>query len=181
MIGEPRFTLERLDHQHDRASFSCSREPTLEKYLVDTGRALRDNARNVSVVYVLLDTAKHGRLAGYFTLSNASIIPAHVPIDLAKKLPRYESWGVVKLGRMARDDAYDANGIGTVLIAHAFSCAISVAERSGSFALLVDAKNSSLACWYAARGFQPLPDTPNTLIITNATIVAYLKKLLDLA
>jgi len=177
MIGEPRFTCERLDHHHDRASFQCIREPTLEKYLTDAGRALRENNRSVSAVYVLLDTRQGHRIAGYFTISNSSLVPERVPPKLARKLPRYDSWGVVKLGRMARNDDYASAGVGTLLIARAFSQAISIAAQSGSFALVVNAKNEQLAKWYAAHGFEPLPDSPLTLIIANAAMAAYIEAL----
>jgi GNAT superfamily N-acetyltransferase len=177
MIGEPRFTCERLDHLHDRASFKCVREDILEKYLTDRGRALRENDRNVTAVYVLLDTMQNNRIAGYFTISNSSLIPERVPPKLAKKMPRYDSWGVVKLGRMARHDDYAKSGIGTILVARTFAQAIAIAEKSGSFALVVDAKNERLARWYAELGFEPMPDSVLTLMIANETMIASLKAL----
>lgn len=177
MIGEPRFRQERLGQQHDRASFTCTREATLERYLTDPGRAARENKRNVSAVYVLLDTTQGDRIAGYFTISNTTLIPALVPVDVAKKLPRYDSWGAVKLGRMARHDEYAGLGPGSILIVRAFSVALSVAEQSGSLALVVDAKNETLAAWYVNQGFRPLPESPLTLFITNAQMAAYVEAL----
>lgn len=177
MIGDPRYTCERLDQHHDRASFKCAREPALEQYITDAGRARRDNDRNVSAVYVLLDTSQNDRIAGYFTLSNLSLIPDRVPRELAKKMPRYDSWGAVKLGRMARHDDYAGIGLGSILIARAFARALAVAKQSGSFALVVDAKNGKLAKWYTDLGFRPLPGSPTTLLITNATMAAYLEAL----
>jgi GNAT superfamily N-acetyltransferase len=175
MIGEPRFRQERLGQQHDRASFKCGREPTLERYLIDPGRAARENDRNVSAVYVLLDTTQSDCIAGYFTISNTTLVPASVPLDISKKLPRYESWGAVKLGRMARHDEYDGLGLGSILVLRAFSVALSIAERSGSFALVVDAKNERLAAWYVDRGFRALPESPLTVFITNSQMAAYLE------
>ena len=167
MIGEPRFLLQRLGRHHDRASFKCTREPTLERYLTDPGRANRDNDRHVSAVYLLVDSASKSRIAGYFTLSNTILVPDAVPVDVAKRLPRYDSWGAVKLGRMARDDRYAKLGLGPILLARAFEVALSVSAQSGSFALVVDAKNEQLAAWYVKHGLRPLPDTPLKLFITN--------------
>ncbi len=177
MIGEPRFIQERLGPQHDRASFVCSREPTLQSYLTDSGRGPRDNDRNVSAVHVLLDTQTGRKIVGYFTVSNASVIPAAVPPQIAKKLPRYDSWGCVRLGRMARHDDYAGYGLGTILIARAFVAALTISETSGSFAMIVDAKNDMLVEWYSSLGFQPLIDLARTLFITNATMAVYLQRL----
>ncbi len=179
MIGEPRFIQERLGPQHDRASFVCSREPALQNYLTDAGRGPRDNDRNISAVHVLLDTQAGRKIAGYFAVSNASVIPAAVPAQVAKKLPKYDSWGCVRLGRMARHDDYAGYEIGTILIARAFAAALSISETSGSFAMIVDAKNDTLVEWYSRLAFRPLLDSPRTLFITNATMAAYLQRLQD--
>lgn len=74
-----RVPLERARYErlgpHDRADFVCSREPTLQSYLVNTSLAKRDNERHVSAVYVLLDTHLRDRIAGYFTLpKDASLV-----------------------------------------------------------------------------------------------------------
>jgi len=177
VIGEPRFRQERLGQQHDRASFRCAREEKLERYLTDPGRAARENNRNVSAVYVLLDTSQGDRIAGCFTISNTTLIPARVPLDIAKKLPRYDSWGTVKLGRMARHDEYAGLGLGSILIVRAFSVALSIAEQSGSLALVVDAKNETLAAWYVSQGLRALPESPLTLFITNAQMAAFVEAL----
>ncbi len=177
MIGEPRFVLERLGQHHDRASFKCTREPTLERYLTDPGRANRDNSRHVSAVYLLVDSVSQGRIAGYFTVSNTILVPESVPPDVAKRLPTYDSWGAVKLGRMARDDRYAEFGLGPILLLRAFEIALSVSEQSGSFALVVDAKNEQLAAWYAQHGLRPLPATPLKLFITNANMALVLESM----
>lgn len=174
MIGEPKFVLERLGQHHDRASFLCSREPVLQSYLVDAARAVKDNNRNVSAVYVLLDTEHNHKIAGYFTLSNCRIVPDTLPGNVARKLNTYPDWGATKLGRMARDDSYHGSDIGTILVARAFYVALQVAELSGTVALVVDAKNDGLVSWYQDRGFISLLDASRTLFITNANMRAYL-------
>jgi hypothetical protein len=151
----------------------------LERYFVDQGRAKRDNDRNVSAVYVLVDTAERNRIAGYFTISNTSLLPAEMPATIAKKLNRYDRWGAVKLGRMARHDDFPKLGLGDILLARAFSVALSIADQSGSLALVVDAKNDRLAQWYAAAGFQAFPDAPLRLFIVNLTMAAYLEQMAE--
>jgi ribosomal protein S18 acetylase RimI-like enzyme len=177
MIGEPRFVQERLGPDHDRASFVCTVEPSLQTYLIDDARAKRENDRNVSAVYVIVDTQANRKIAGFFTISNATVIPESVPPAIAKRLPRYNSWGCVKLGRMARDDAYADQGLGPILVARAFAIALAISDSSGSFALLVDAKNDRLVSWYEELGFRRLLDHPRSLFITNSTMRAYLTAL----
>ncbi len=179
MIGEPRFIQERLGSDHDRAAFRCTAEPALQSYLVDDARGKRDNNRNVSAVYVVLDTQASRKIAGFFTVSNATVIPTSVPTTIAKRLPRYDSWGCVKLGRMARDDGYASQGLGTILVARAFAVALAISQTSGSFALVVDAKNDRLVSWYGKLGFKPLLDHPRALVIANDTMAAYLKRISD--
>jgi hypothetical protein len=155
----------------------CAREQTLQGYLTDNGRAVRDNARNVSAVYVLLDTLKEKKIVGYYTASNCVIVPSELPLDMRKKLNRYESWGAVKLGRMARDDSYADYGVGPILLSYAFRTAIEVQKLSGSIGLVVDAKNERLVRWYAEHGVVALIDHPSTLFIMNATMTDFLTKI----
>lgn len=155
----------------------CAREPELQRYFVDPGRAKRDNDRNVSGVYVLIDTQRGERIAGFFTISNTSIFPAQLPSVIKKKLNLYDHWGALRLGRMARHDDYAGFDLGLILVARAFSIALAIAEHTGSVAMVVDAKNDALVGWYAAAGFLQFPDTPRTLYIVNQSMAAYLQAL----
>lgn len=175
MIGEPRFVLERLGPNHDRASFLCTREPVLQTYFADPARAARDHARSVSAVHVLVDIERERKVAGYFTLSNSRIVPGELPPNIERKMNRYRDWGALKLGRMARDDSYRDEGIGAILVARAFDIALRIASDSGSIALIVDAKNDRLVRWYQDLGFTPFPDAQRALFITNAAMAAYLE------
>ena len=175
-LGEPKFRLERLDDHHRRASFRCSREPALESYLRDDARAFRENARSVAAVHVLLDVEADHAIAGFFTLSNTSVIPAALPKSIQRKLPRYEHWPATLLGRMARHDHYAEHDLGTILLGLAFEQHLHVAERSASLAMIVDAKNPRLATWYTERGFIPFPDQTNKLFVMNQSISDFLAR-----
>ena len=174
MIGEPRFILERLGPNHDRASFVCMREPALQTYFVDPARAERDHSRNVAVIHVLVDVEDGRKIAGFFSLSNSRILPGTLPRNLERKLNRYPDWGALKLGRMARDDSYAGSAVGAILVARAFEIALRLANDSGSIALVVDAKNDRLVSWYQELGFTAFVDSARTLFITNAAMSAYL-------
>jgi len=122
----------------------------------------------------LVDTQRDERIAGFSTISNTSIFPVRLPNNIKKKLNLYDHWGALRLGRMARHDDYAGLDLGLIMVARAFSTALSIAEHTGSVALVVDAKNDALASWYAKAGFQSFPDTPRTLYIMNQTMAAYL-------
>lgn len=175
-LGEPQFLLARLDDNHRRAFFRCSREPALESYLRDDARGLRENARSVAAVHVLLDTERDGAIAGFFTLSNTSIIPAALPKSIQRKLPKYDHWPATLLGRMARHDDYAEHDLGTIILGLAFEQHLRVAERSASLAMIVDAKNPRLADWYGERGFVRFPDQASRLFIMNQSMSDYVAR-----
>jgi ribosomal protein S18 acetylase RimI-like enzyme len=78
---------------------------------------------------------------------------------------------------MARHDAYAQQGVGPILIARAFAQTLTIAQSSGSFALIVDAKNDALAKWYERLGFTPFLDRPRQLFIPNGVMAAYLERM----
>ena len=176
-LGEPKFRLERLGDHHRRAFFRCSREPVLESYLRDDARGLRENARSVAVVHVLLDIEADRAVAGFFTLSNTSVIPAALPKSIQRKLPKYDHWPATLLGRMARHDDYADHDLGTILLGLAFEQHLHVAERSASLAMIVDAKNPRLATWYAERGFIRFPDQTSKLFVMNQSMSDFLARI----
>ena len=177
IIGGPRFECERLDEHHQRASFSCTREPALQTYLAEDARAIRENKRSITAVHLIIDEKNGDKIAGYFTLSNTSIIPSALPNAIAKKLPRYDHWPATLLGRMARDDRYAGENLGTTLVGNALEMTMQITTLSASLALIVDAKNDALAVWYRQLGFTPFPDDPNRLFMVNATIADLLARI----
>jgi hypothetical protein len=50
------------------------------------------------------------------------------------------------------------------------------AAEVGGVVLVIDAKNETVAGWYASYGAVPLLDAPLTLLLTLATIEGALKK-----
>jgi hypothetical protein len=167
-----KFTLQRLDRAHNRDAFRCIRdEGILERYLRDDSRALREHEKSVCSVHVLLDVEREPpKIAGYFTLSSETIVPDELPPKIAKKYSRYPRWGAVKLGRMARDDAYGGQDIGITLVRAAFQIFAGMNDV-GAIAMVVDAKNADLASWYErVCGFIPFESMPLTLFIMKPTI-----------
>ena len=97
-----RFVIEPLGPGRDRAGFSCGVE-ALDRYFQQ--QASQDVRRRVTACYVASEV-QGGQVAGYYTLSAAGILLDDMPPELAKKLPRYPSVPVARLGRLAVDQSY---------------------------------------------------------------------------
>ncbi len=98
-----RYVCTPLAGHHDRTRFRCGvRE--LDDYL--RRRAGQDVRRRAAAVFVLSPADEPNRVAGYYTLSAASIVLGDLPQDVAKKLPRYPHIPATLIGRLARDTEF---------------------------------------------------------------------------
>ena len=90
-----------------------------------------------------------------------------VPEPLASRLPRYPTVPAVLIGWLGRDQSYSGLGLGEALL---FDAIRTVAEAPiGAHAIFADAIDGKAAAFYAAFGFTPLTDRPNTLYLPVAT------------
>jgi hypothetical protein len=80
------FVSQPLARHHDRLSFRCG-AAELDDYLQH--RANQDVRRRAAAVFVLVPEDQPQRIAGFYSLSSASIILDELPAELAKALPRY--------------------------------------------------------------------------------------------
>src|SRR3954451_25442073 len=96
------FLIEALNPDHDRDGFACGVE-ALDRYF--RLQVTQDVRRRATTCYVALE-APGTRIAGYYTLAAAGIPLADLPGELAKRLPRYPSVPVARLGRLAVDQFY---------------------------------------------------------------------------
>lgn len=146
------FRLEVLRAEHDRKAFSCGVE-SLDRYFRE--QATQDIRRRVSACYVAIDEATSA-IAGYYTLAAGGVPLDEMPSQLAKRLPRYASVPVVRMGRLAVDQHYRGKKLGAALLWDA----VLRATRSeiAAFALVVDAKDTTAADFYRHHGFVALDD-----------------------
>lgn len=163
MSGAP-FRLAPLDAAHDRGRFNCGSEP-LNRYLRE--QVTQDIRRRVAACFVAL--ADGQRIAGYYTLASASLLPADLSPSTGKKLPRYPTVPAVRMGCLAVDQAFKGQGLGGALLADALSRA--ARSEITAFAIMVDAKDEAAAAFYRHHGFIALPDSPLTLFLPLATIL----------
>lgn len=157
------FRVAPLDAAHDRAAFNSDSEP-LNRYLRE--QVTQDVRRRVAACFVAL--ADGQRIAGYYTLASASLLLADLPTGIGKKLPRYPTVPAVRMGRLAVDQAFKGQGLGSALLADALGRA--ARSEIAAFALMVDAKNETAAAFYRHHGFIALPDSPLALFLPLSTI-----------
>ena len=81
-----------------------------------------------------------------------------------------------RLARLAVDKRFQGRGIGGQLLLGAGRRCLLASAEVGGVVLVIDAKDESVAGWYAGYGAVPLLDAPLTLVLPLATIEAALKK-----
>ena len=157
------FRLAPLDAAHDRTAFASASEP-LNRYLRE--QVSQDIRRRVTACFVALE-GEHC-IAGYYTLASASVLLADLPASTAKKLPRYPTVPVVRMGRLAVDQNFQGRGLGGALLADALERA--ARAEIAAYALMVDAKHSAAAAFYLHHGFIALEHAPLVLFLPLATV-----------
>ena len=153
------FRLEVLGPKHGREAFSCGVQ-ALDQYLIN--QANQDARRRVSACYVAVDVDS-GRVAGYYTLSAGGVPLNDLPADLTKRLPRYPSVPVARVGRLAVDIAFQGKQLGGAMVADA---ALRAARSEVAvFALIVDAKDDAAVAFYRHLGFELFGGNSRQLIV----------------
>lgn len=158
-----RFAIEQLTKRHQRKTFSCSNE-RIDRYFRET--VTQDIKRRYATCFVAKDL-ETDQLAGFYTLSSSNVPLTAVPEPLGSRLPRYPTVPAVLIGWLGRDQSYAGLGLGEALL---FDAIRTVAEAPiGAHAIFADAIDRKAAAFYAAFGFTPLTDRPNTLYLPVAT------------
>jgi ribosomal protein S18 acetylase RimI-like enzyme len=152
------FVIEPLAPSHDRADFTCGVDALDRYFLRQAGQDVR---RRATACFVAREIAT-GRIAGYYTLSAGGILLAEMPGQLAKRLPRYPSVPVARLGRLAVAIAHHGRRLGGAMLWDAVDRA---ARSEAVYALVVDAKDEQAENFYRHHGFVALGSTPKNLIL----------------
>lgn len=161
-----RFQVEPLGKQHNRKSFRCG-VPALDDYI--RTKVSQDVKRLIASCFVGVERAT-GTVAGYYTLSAASIALRDLPEMTAKKLPRYPTVPVVRVGRLAVALEFQREKLGAALLVDAAKRVLR--SEVGAFALLVDAKDEQGTGFYLRHGFIQIESRPLTLFLPLETIRA---------
>lgn len=163
--SQPKFAIEPLGDQHDRAAFSCGVE-ALDSYLHK--QAGQDARRHAAVPFVA--TADGKTIAGYYTLSQYAIQLDAVPAAAAKKLPKYPMVPTTLLGRLAVSTEFRGRRVGETLLMDALRRSLELSKQVASTGVVVDAKDDSAVSFYTKYGFLDLPKVERRLFLPMGTI-----------
>lgn len=161
MSNKP-FRVVPFNPSFDRNTFNCGTE-ALDCYFRD--QLSQDIRRRVTACFIAL--SNDDRVAGYYTLASSSVFLGDLPENTKKKLPRYPSVPVVRMGRLAIDQAFKGQGLGGALLADALTRVIRA--EIAAYALVVDAKDNTAADFYRHHGFMITARDDLTLFLPLAT------------
>jgi GNAT superfamily N-acetyltransferase len=144
------FEIHRLTPAHDRSRF-CSGNPDLDRFFA---RYAGQNQfrHHIGTTYVAI--AAGGPIAGFATVSASEISPDSMPTSKRKGLARYPL-PVLRLARLAVDEGYKGQGVGSLLLRAVLELAARMADDLGCVGVVVDAKPDAVA-FYDRLGFVPL-------------------------
>ena len=148
---------------HDRSGFDSGVDALDRNFRTQAGQ---DARKNLAAPFVLV--LPDGTVAGYYTLSSASLRLSELPAQTARKLPRYPLVPATLLGRLAVDRRQQGKGYGRFLLADALYRAAQ--SEIASFAVIVDAKDEDARTFYERESFLPFPDQPMKLFRPMADI-----------
>jgi len=156
------FTSERLGTLN-RMPFSCG-DGQLDAYFHQ--QASQDERRRLARTFVLREVSGVA-IAGFYTLSAMSLVPAMLPSEVARKLPRFDQIPGMLLSRLAVDLGFQGQGVGGRLLLDAIARIEAI--EAGVFMIVVDAYESARG-FYAKFGFQLLPGSGSRMILPMDTV-----------
>lgn len=144
------FEVRKLTPEDDRTRFHSGNEDLDRFFARYAGQ--NQFRHHIGTTYVAI--APEGAIAGFATVSASEISPASMPAPKRKRLPKYPV-PVLRLARLAVDDGYKGQGIGSLLLRAVFEIAARMADDMGCIGVVVDAKPEAVA-FYDKLGFIPL-------------------------
>ena len=154
MSDSQKYLIAPLDPaKHRREEFDCG-VGALNDYLKK--RARKEMHAGLAVCFVAVPETDPGDIAGFYTLSAATILTTGLPEAVTRKLPPYGEFPATLLGRLARSSAYKGQGLGDRLMMSAFARAAHAAEEVASWALVADPKDDNARRFYEEFGFSEL-------------------------
>ena len=142
----------------DQTDGFVSGELSLDQYLVH--RALANHAQGIARCYV---TTVGSKIAGYYTLSAASVARSDTPGKVRRNAP--DPIPACLLGRLAVDRDFQGSGLGSRLLRHAVLSTAAAADSIGIRVLLVHAIDDAAVQFYLKHGFQASPSDPFHLLL----------------
>ena len=154
-----------LRADHPRNELDCG-DVDLDRYFKT--QVTQDIRRHVAHCFVAVNSLGH--VAGYYTLAASSVLLADLPQVLAKKLPRYPTVPVARMGRLAVTQSAQQIGLGSALLADALTRVFQA--DVAAYAMVVDAKHQEAAQFYEKHGFKKFSSHPLSLWLPMNAVVA---------
>ena len=156
------FRIEPLGSAHNRKGFCCG-VAALDPYFQDL--ATQDVRRRVSNCFVACNA--DGVVAAYYTFAATGFPLSDLPLEETKRLPRYGLLPAALIGRLAVDERFRGQRLGSALVVDAARRA--AGSDPAIFALVVDAKDDAAAAFYLHLGFGRFASRPMSLYLPLAT------------
>lgn len=128
--------------------------------------SLKNDALGIGKTFVAFDGNED--VAGYFTLATAQVFYEDIPDEYRGKLPRYPIPSL-RIARLAVAKNLQGKGIGKWLLAQAFLKIVHVAEITGLYFIIVDAKETSKS-FYERYGFIKFNDKELSYFLPVETV-----------
>ncbi len=154
-----------LRADHPRNEFDCG-DVDLDRYFKT--QVTQDIRRHVAHCFVAVNGL--GQVVGYYTLAASSVLLADLPQALAKKLPRYPTVPVARMGRLAVTQYAQQIGLGSALLADALTRVFQA--DVAAYAMVVDAKHEEAALFYEKHGFKQFSSQPMSLWLPMNAVVS---------
>lgn len=161
------YRVRALDNEAATGDFRCG-EAALDEYLHRHAR--QDVKRGVARVFVATPADLASKVAGFYTLSAASVAAEKLPESLRKKLPRYPVPAAL-LGRLAVSELAQGQGLGSILLVDACKRVAAASQTLAVAAIIVDVKSPAAATFYKHFGFVELPGLPGRWMLPRAHFV----------
>ena len=146
-MAEP--AIRRLLAGDDASRFRCG-DPEYDIFLQRYAGQNQDRLF-VGTTYAALDGQ---RVVGHVTVAVGQLDRDDLPEGAHSRLPRYPL-PVLRLARLAVDEAFQGRGLGRRLAAYAFAVALQVRVTAGCVGIVVDALPARVG-FYADLGFEEL-------------------------
>ena len=131
--------------------FDCEIE-VLNEFL--SRYSLKNDTLGIGKTFVAFDEKEE--IAGFFTLATAQVVYEDIPDNYRTKLPKYPIPSL-RIARLAVGKNQQGKGIGKWLLKQIFIKIIHVADITGLYFIIVDAKESSKG-FYEHYGFTKFND-----------------------
>lgn len=150
---------EPLGPEHEISSFCCE-ESALDNWLKN--KALKNQYLGASRTFVVCEN--NTQVIAYYSLATGSIDHKDTTGKVRRNMPN--PIPIMLLGRLAVDNRYKGQGLGSGLLRDAVLRTLSVAKQVGIRAILVHALSEKAGLFYKYHGFYETPANNMTLLIT---------------